>query len=93
MFQYREVLVFVIIFLYIKFQWLLICFYYKGIDVVIFVFDRSDEERMDELYYDILFFVNLLYEFDQVVYFILVNKFDFNDVMLMEDIMEKLRLN
>lgn len=48
---------------------------------------------MDELYYDILFFVNLLYEFDQVVYFILVNKFDFIDVMLMEDIMEKLRLN
>lgn len=48
---------------------------------------------MDELYYDILFFVNLLYEFDQVVYFILVNKFDFYDVMLMEDIMEKLRLN
>lgn len=48
---------------------------------------------MDELYYDILFFVNLLYEFDQVVYFILVNKFDFDDVMLMEDIIEKLRLN
>lgn len=71
----------------------LIRFYYKGTDAVIFVLDRSDEERMDELYHDILLPANLSHELDQAVYLILANKSDLNDVMSMEDITEKLRLN
>lgn len=71
----------------------MIRFYYKGTDAVIFVLDRSDEERMDELYHDILLPANLSHELDQAVYLILANKSDLNDVMSMDDITEKLRLN
>lgn len=85
--------IYAIIFLYIQFQRPLIRFYYKGTDAVIFVLDRSDEERMDELYHDILLPANLSHELDQAVYLILANKSDLNDVMSMEDITEKLRLN
>ena len=71
----------------------LIRFYYKGTDAVVFVLDRSDEERMDELYHDILLPANLSHELDQAIYLILANKSDLDDVMSMEDIAERLRLN
>lgn len=48
---------------------------------------------MDELYHDILLPANLSHELDQAIYLILANKSDLDDVMSMEDIAERLRLN